>query len=176
MARMERPRLDSPAEDLSIPDEITASYRSTIMWLFMLFAASLVSSPSCTLTSAQTVGDKVETISKVSQELIVLYDEYSAYLASGKAGVFRPSDPQLRIIDNRVVVDAVASGDVEVLKSDLISLGMQRAVAFGRTVSGELPIPAIRAMAALPSLNFARAVYVSTQRSQEPLSPGIPNR
>ncbi|HSE85001.1 MAG TPA: hypothetical protein VLJ79_02155 [Candidatus Binatia bacterium] len=146
------------------------------MWLFMLFAAWLVSSASCTLTSAQAVGDKAERMSKVAQELIALYDEYSAYSASGKIGVFRPSDPQLRIIDNRVVMDAVASGDVEVLKSDLISLGVQRAVAFGRTVSGELPIPAIRAMAGLPSLNFARAVYVSTQRSQEPLSPGIPNR
>ena len=146
------------------------------MLLFMLFAGWLVSSPSCTLTSHQTVGGKAETISKVSQELLVLHDEYSAYLTSGKAGVFRPSDPQLRIIDNRVVVDAVAFGDVEVLKSDLISLGMRQAVAFGRTVSGELPIPAIRAMAALPSLNFARAVYVSTQRSHEPLSPGIPNR
>jgi hypothetical protein len=106
----------------------------------------------------------------------MLYEEYAAYSASGKTGVFRPSDPQLRVIDNLVVVDAVASGDVEVLKSDLISLGMQRAVSFGRTVSGELPIPAIRAMAALPSLNFARAVYVSTQGSHEPLTPGIASR
>ena len=40
-----------------------------------------------------------------------------------------------------------------------MSLGMQRAVAFGRIVSGELPISAIPAMAGLPSLNFARAAF-----------------
>jgi hypothetical protein len=142
-------------------------------WLCVILTVALIS--SCVATNAQT-GGKGGRLSKVAPELTILYEEYSAYSASGKTGVFRPSDPQLRIIDNLVVVDAVASGDVELLKSDLISLGMQSAVAFGRTVSGQLPIPAIRAMAALASLNFARAVYVSTQRSHEPLSPGIPSR
>jgi hypothetical protein len=46
----------------------------------------------------------------------------------------------VRLVDNRVVVDAVASGDVNALKADLESLGMQHAVAFGRIVSGQLPV------------------------------------
>jgi hypothetical protein len=62
------------------------------------------------------------------------------------------------------VVDAVASGDVNLLKSDLISLGMQEAVAYGRIVSGQLPISVIPAIAALPSLNFARAAAALMQR------------
>jgi hypothetical protein len=45
------------------------------------------------------------------------------------------------------VVDAVASGDVDMLKSDLIALGTQQAVALGRAVSGQLPIDAIAAAA-----------------------------
>jgi hypothetical protein len=81
----------------------------------------------------------------------------------------------VRVIDDRVLVDAVASDDVNALKADLVSLGMQQAVAFGRIVSGQLPISAIPAMAALPSLNFARA-SAAMQRGQEPLSPETPNR
>jgi hypothetical protein len=110
-------------------------------------------------------------MSKVAPELAALYNEYSSYLASHKAGVFRSNDPLVRVIDDRVVVDAVASGDVNALKSDLMSLGMQQAVAFGRIVSGEIPISAIPAMAALPSLNFARAASALLQGRSEPRSP-----
>jgi hypothetical protein len=159
------------SEELSIVMNYTASNRSTIMWLFILFTASLVSSASCTLTSSQTVGDKAETMSKVSQELIALYDEYSSYLASHSARAFEPADPLVRVIGNRVVVDAVASVDANVLKADLVSLGMQQSVAFGRIVSGELPISAIPKMAGLTSLKFARAASGALQRGQEPPLP-----
>ncbi len=110
-------------------------------------------------------------MSKVAPELAALYNEYSSYLASHKAGVFRSNDPLVRVIDDRVVVDAVASGDVNALKSDLMSLGMQQAVAFGRIVSGQLPISAIPAMTALPTLNFARAASALLQGGSEPRSP-----
>ena len=108
-------------------------------------------------------------MSKVSPELISLYDQYSSYVKSHNAGAFQPTDRLVRVVDARVLIDAVASDDVDALKADLMSLGMQQAVAFGRIVSGQLPISAIPAMAALPSLNFARA-SASMQRGQEPLS------
>ena len=135
------------------------------MGLFMLLTAMVAFSTSCTLTSAQTqtVEDKAAQMSKVAPELIALYDEYSSYLASHSTRPFKPADPLVRVIDSRVIVDAVASGDVNVLKLNLVSLGMQEAVAFGRMVSGQLPISAIPAMAALPSLNFARAASAITQ-------------
>ena len=124
---------------------------------------------SCTPTSAQTFGDKPGKMSKVSPELISLYDQYSSYVKSHNAGAFQPTDRLVRVVDDRVLIDAVASDDVNALKADLVSLGMQQGVAFGRIVSGQLPISAIPAMAALPSLNFARA-SASMQRGQEPLS------
>ena len=139
--------------------------------LYLILALFVVSSASCTPTSAQTTEAKVGGMSKVAPELAALYNEYSSYLASHKAGVFRSNDPLVRVIDDRVVVDAVASGDVNTLKSDLMSLGMQQAVAFGRIVSGQLPISAIPAMAALPSLNFARAASALLQGGPEPRSP-----
>ena len=79
-------------------------------------------------------------MSKVAQDLITLYDEYSAYLTSHSARAFQPADPLVRVVDDRVVIDAVASGDVNVLKYELEALGMQQAVAFGRIVSGQLPV------------------------------------
>ena len=139
--------------------------------LYLILALFVVSSASCTPTSAQTTEAEVGGMSKVAPELAALYNEYSSYLASHKAGVFRSNDPLVRVIDDRVVVDAVASGDVNTLKSDLMSLGMQQAVAFGRIVSGQLPISAIPAMTALPTLNFARAASALLQGGPEPRSP-----
>ncbi len=145
-------------------------------WLIILLIGFLVASTSCTPTNAQTAGDKPGKMAKVSPELISVYEQYSSYLKSHNAGVFQPTDRLVRVIDDRVVVDAVASDDVNALKADLVALGMQQAVAYGRIVSGQLPISAIPAVAALPSLNFARAAAASMQRGLEPLSPPTPNR
>jgi len=68
----------------------------------------------------------------------------------------------ITLVNDRVVVDAVASGDVNVLKADLVSLGMRQAVALGRVVSGELPISAIPQAAALASLRFAQSAAAMT--------------
>src|SRR6266508_7018973 len=105
--------------------------------LYLILALFVISAASCTPTSAQTTEGNVWEMSKVAPELAALYNEYSSYLASHKAEVFRSNDPLVRVIDDRVVVDAVASGDVNALKFDLVSLGMQQAVAFGRIVSGQ---------------------------------------
>jgi subtilisin family serine protease len=68
----------------------------------------------------------------------------------------------LCIIEGRVGIDAVASGDVHALQAALEDLGMQEAVVFGRIVSGWVPIFAIEDMAALASLQFARPAYGTT--------------
>ena len=100
---------------------------------------------------------KKEPMAKLAHSLVTLHEQYSTYLTQRSAVPFSSSDPLVKLIDNRVVVDAVASGDVNSLKADLESLGMQHAVAFGRFVSGQLPISAIPAAARLTSLRFARS-------------------
>ena len=67
------------------------------------------------------------------------------------------TDPTIQVVEDRVVVDAVASGDVGALRDRLLALGMRSAATAGRIVSGQLPIGQIAAMAALPELRFARA-------------------
>ena len=85
---------------------------------------------------------------KVSPELVVLYEDY---------GNARQRNPLLRISEDRVLIDAAASGDVRALESDLVALGMRHVAVFGRLVSGELPIVAIPVLSTLDSLAFARA-------------------
>src|SRR5262245_52901459 len=79
-------------------------------------------------------------MAKVTQHLAALHEQYTVHMAQRSAVSFRSNDPLVRVVNDRVVVDAIASGDVDSLKSDLISLGMDNAVAFGRIVSGHLPI------------------------------------
>jgi hypothetical protein len=104
---------------------------------------------------------KEEPMAKISPELRALYDAYVAAQRSGTP--FSVRDPLISIVDGRVIVDAVASGDVAALETDLVALGMHAAVSAGRIVSGQLPISAIGAVAALPSLRFVRAATSTTQ-------------
>jgi len=127
----------------------------------------------CAASAAQPAAGKT---GRLGPELIALYDEYSNYIASGKRGVFKSSSPLVRLVDDRVIIDAVASGEANVLKSDLEALGMQQAVAFGRVVSGQLPIVAIRPMAELPSLNSARAATAVLQGAPRSVPPSSPNQ
>src|ERR1051325_8929562 len=103
-----------------------------------------------------------EPMAKLAHSLVTLHEQYSTYLTQRSAVPFSSNDPLVKLVDNRVVVDAVASGDVNALKADLESLGMQHAIAFGRFVSGQLPVSMIPAAARLTSLRFARSVVAVT--------------
>jgi hypothetical protein len=129
----------------------------------------------CILASgrAWAATGKAGPLAKVDHALTVVSDEYSASLTQGGGAAFTPSNPLLHVSEGRVIVDAVASGDVHALQADLEALGMQGAVAFGRIVSGQLPISAIERMATLASLQFARPAYATTHVG--PLSPSAPH-
>jgi hypothetical protein len=151
-----------------------AANRRRRVWALLI--TFLLFGEGCASSDAQYSKSNNERMTKIGPELITLYDEYSSYIASGKRGVFKSSSPLVRLLDDRVVIDAVASGDPNVLKSDLEVLGMQQAVTFGRVVSGQLPILAIRSMAGLPSLNSARAATAVLQGAPRAVLPGTPNQ
>lgn len=129
---------------------------------YLMVVLAVVFFSNCT----QTREDKPSTYAKIGPELSSLYKQYSDALTSHPAAPFRSTNPLVRIIEDRVVIDAVASGDVDKLKADLVSLGMEHAVTFGRIVSGQLPIAAIPDLARLPSLNFARAAAAIMQQER----------
>jgi hypothetical protein len=89
--------------------------------------------------------------SRVSAELLELHEAYRAAQSRGETLATERS--HLRVVDDRVIIDAVAAGDTPALEADLV---LRRPAAFGRVVSGELPIAAIPRLESLTSLAFVR--------------------
>jgi hypothetical protein len=126
--------------------------------LFVALTVSLMLAPGIGCAAPAKGGP----LAKVGPELQTLYEAYQTAQQTGAP--FVSIDPLVPVVDGRVTIDAVASGDVDDLKKDLVALGLVQAASAGRIVSGRLPVSAIAAMAALPSLRFARAA-MSMNRS-----------
>src|SRR5262245_41561133 len=92
-------------------------------WLTLVAAVLILSG-----SSAQAQTGKDGPMAKLHQSLVALHEQYNTHLAQSAGAAFISADPLVRLIGDRVVVDVVASGDVEVLKADLVSLGMENAV------------------------------------------------
>ncbi len=130
-------------------------------WLFASAAVLVLTILAGSSTNAQT--GKSGPLAKLTHSLVLLHTQHEDRLAQRSSVPFSYIDPLVTLVSDRVVVDAVASGDVNALKSDLVSLGMQQTAIFGRTVSGQLPISAIPAAAGLASLRFAQSAAAMTQ-------------
>jgi hypothetical protein len=78
----------------------------------------------CILASghAWAAPGKDRRLAKMDHALVVMSDEYIASLAQGSSVAYTSSNPLLRVIAGRVVVDAVAFGDVNALRADLEAL------------------------------------------------------
>ena len=135
--------------------DVPSRLSSRRLWGAVFLVSALL---TCGAVTAAASG---EALAKVGPELRVLYESYLAARTSGRPLVV--PDPSLQIVEDRVVVDAVASASVGDLEAGLIALGMRGTVTAGRIVSGQIPIAQIPAMAALPSLTFAHAVRATTQ-------------
>lgn len=64
--------------------------------------------------------------------------------------------------DGRVLIEAVASGDPQVLLRDLVALGLRDGVVVGRVVNGWLPVESFPAAQRLGSLQFVRPTGAGT--------------
>jgi Subtilase family len=93
--------------------------------------------------------------SKAHPMLTSLHEERAAHAAVSRER-FVSRNELLRVVDDHVLVNAVADDDVGGLEAALVALGMRNAAVFGRIVSGELPVDAIPALEAIPSLRLAR--------------------
>ena len=132
-----------------------------------LLGLSVATTPDIALQAQRDVaGDDLRgkdgPLVKVGFDLALLYREHQAFLQQGGAGTFSSSNSLHRISGDRIVIDAVASGEAAALLADLTALGLTGGSSFGRVVSGRLPIGAIADMAALGSLQFARASAATT--------------
>jgi hypothetical protein len=113
------------------------------------------------VTSGNAQSGPPQGSAKLNPSLLRLQERYASHLAQRGATPFSSQDPLIRLVQDSVVIDAVADDDVNSLMADLVVLGMTDAVAFGRTVSGHLPISSIPALAALTGLRFAQPAAAS---------------
>jgi hypothetical protein len=105
---------------------------------------------------------KGNELTKVGRDLVALQESYETHVQLRSLEPFKPSNPYLRVVDQHVVVDAVASGEAEDLLAELEALGLQKGATFGRMVSGRLPIEAIEELQGVDSLKFVRPAYMAT--------------
>jgi hypothetical protein len=125
---------------------------------FLVVWVAVALSVASVVGAGAATGDE-RAWAKVSPELRALYTA-SVEAREGGRSTATP-DLGLTIVEDRVIVDAVAAADVEDLRRSLVALGMREAATAGRIVSGQLPIAAIPAAAALPSLRFVRAAVTA---------------
>ena len=121
--------------------------------------------------SQDVPGLKTAATAKVGAVLSALYEEYTAHQSQGDGTDFESENALILIVEDRVVIDAVAAVNAGVLRADLEALGMQKGASFGRMVSGQLPIHAIADADALDSLQFARPVGATTRGPEGPDTP-----
>ncbi len=141
-----------------------------VVFIF-LFSALLEAQPPDLLTRGPAYADalarfagtdgvgKDGPMSKLGFTLTLLYSEYRLFVETGVTGSFVPTDPlfsQLGLQD-RVVVDMVASGDVGKFVDELRTMGFEHVTAFRHVVSALAPIEKLETLASLPALRMARA-------------------
>lgn len=113
-----------------------------------------------------TLARSAGSLSKISGDLSRLYEQSQG--PSLRSSLRVQSDgiqitPLVQTVGDMVVIDAVATGDAEVLLAELQALGLVEGAHFGHVVSGLLPISAIADLAALDNLHFARASVAMAQ-------------
>jgi uncharacterized repeat protein (TIGR01451 family) len=101
--------------------------------------------------------------SKLTPALTELHEQQLTRDAEGSRAALRAPNRRMKLVGERVVVDAVAEDDPETLRAELEARGMQNAVVSGRIVSGELPVAAIGSAGDLRSLRFAREASAGTR-------------
>ena len=148
---------DKPCHERSLsssePGEGVATCRRLLVRGAMLLMPTIACLAICTASSGE------DSLRKVGPELCAVYQACTTSRQTGRPLVL--PNPRIRVVEDRVLEDVVASGDVGDVKVDLIALGMRNAETAGRIVSRQLPIAAIPSLAVLPSLKFARAAITA---------------
>jgi hypothetical protein len=95
--------------------------------------------------------------SKGDSALAEALAEYIGHVDAAKSTTFRPSNKFLQVVAGKILIDARATQDGNVLLSDLMNLGLTNGSQYGEVVSGLLPFAALESALALPSLRSMSA-------------------
>ena len=127
-----------------------------------------------------TLAGNAGPLAKIGSDLAEVYEEHRLFTGSTGSGsgsdttsggsgtgtggstssvAFKPSNSELQVQGNDVVINAIPVGSMPALESTLVGMGMQITGVAGDEVSGLFPLQNLPSLAALSSLNFARAAY-----------------
>ncbi len=106
-------------------------------------------------------------LAKIGLDLAEVYEEYQTYSADAGAGSdagsstspFAPSNPEMQVQGNTVVINASGVNGLTTLIPELVGLGMTNIASADDMVSGNFPIDALPQLAQLSDLQFGRAAY-----------------
>jgi subtilase family protein len=124
--------------------------------------------PASTVSAAPPEDDLVAAakngpLQKLGPWLANLYDEYQG--SSNKKG-FATRNPVLKVAGGKVGVQLVAS-DAAALQSSLAGLGATNVKAVGAIVSAQVPVSALRDLAALSSLEFGEPTMARVRTASQ---------
>lgn len=109
----------------------------------------------------------VGAMTKMDPALVAVHEQEQAGAAARSLQVEEvpalSSASLTQVVDGKVLVDAVAVGQGSELLADLEALGLERGSAFGRVVSGWLPVGALEQAAELGTLQAARPAVALSQ-------------
>lgn len=107
--------------------------------------------------------------SALSKDLISLYESRTTRVKAriaGKPAVNNGLNKFIQIVGDRVLVDVTVRGDEQKARTELQKAGFITKAAFGRVLSGSIPITSLNALESSPSLKFARPAYKPMRVSQ----------
>ena len=109
----------------------------------------------------------VGAMTKMDPALVAVHEQEQAGAAARSLQVEEvpalSSASLTQVVDGKVLVDTVAVGQGSELLADLEALGLERGSAFGRVVSGWLPVGALEQAAELGTLQAARPAVALSQ-------------
>ena len=133
------------------------------------------SSPRPSPSSNARVTQYSPKTSKVSPDLWALSQEYEQNTNRNSWSDYveeKQYDETLVLSDEKVMIEAVAEQDTEALKARLERLGLERASAFGRMVSGWFPLASVPQLEQIKELRFVRPSYRPAPRAGVVTSQG----
>lgn len=108
--------------------------------------------------------EEMKKTGKIDSALIELHEQFRHYSENTReSGQFKATDPRLRIVDEYVLIDAIALDSAAALEESLRSLGAKNLSSHGHIVSCYFPIRRITKLAVVDSLRFVRPAYAVTR-------------
>jgi hypothetical protein len=99
---------------------------------------------------------------KAHRALRELHREHAAFKKAG-GNAFKPSNKHLRVVNEKVLIEAIVVSDRGKAQRALENLGGMQMDSVNYLVSGYLPIQAIPALEAIPHISMVRPSYMETQ-------------